>query len=194
MKRVTHELPDWLEPVLAFINTVDVEDGTDLLAAGPAALANWLGGRGLLPVGTEAARAEHQLALDLRAGLRCLTLMNNDGPADEAALAGLRRALDRLPLIAAIASPAGSPALRPHKLPPVRAALAGVVAGYALAVGTGHWSRIRRCPADDCAWVFWDSSAKGTRRWCTMSVCGNRAKARAFAERRTRDLATDQET
>jgi predicted RNA-binding Zn ribbon-like protein len=187
---MAHELPAWLRPVLEFVNTVDVEEGTDQLAGGPAALAAWLGGSGLAGADgstVEATRADHRLALDLRAGLRRLTLLNNGGPADAGDLARLRGALDRLPLVAA-APMEGSvvPGLRPHHPSAVRAALGGLVAGYAAAVGTGHWARMRRCPADDCAWVFWDSSAKGTRRWCSMKVCGNRAKARAFAERRSR--------
>jgi predicted RNA-binding Zn ribbon-like protein len=43
--------------------------------------------------------------------------------------------------------------------------------------------RIRRCAADDCDIVFHDESRTGTRRWCSMQRCGNRAKVRAFRER-----------
>lgn len=41
--------------------------------------------------------------------------------------------------------------------------------------------RIRACPGDDCGWLFLNSS--GRRRWCSMASCGNRAKARSYAER-----------
>lgn len=37
--------------------------------------------------------------------------------------------------------------------------------------------RIRRCANDKCRWVFVDRSKGGTRRWCDMSSCGNRAKS-----------------
>jgi predicted RNA-binding Zn ribbon-like protein len=37
--------------------------------------------------------------------------------------------------------------------------------------------RIRRCANDKCRWVFVDRSKAGTRRWCDMNSCGNRAKA-----------------
>jgi len=37
--------------------------------------------------------------------------------------------------------------------------------------------RIRRCANDKCQWVFVDRSKGGTRRWCDMNACGNRAKA-----------------
>lgn len=43
--------------------------------------------------------------------------------------------------------------------------------------------RIRRCDADDCRLVFHDDSRTGSRRWCSMQRCGNRAKVRAFRER-----------
>jgi predicted RNA-binding Zn ribbon-like protein len=38
--------------------------------------------------------------------------------------------------------------------------------------------RIRRCAGSGCAWLFIDRSKNQTRRWCDMSVCGNRSKAR----------------
>jgi predicted RNA-binding Zn ribbon-like protein len=38
--------------------------------------------------------------------------------------------------------------------------------------------RIRRCANDACLWLFVDASKNGTRRWCDMASCGNRAKAR----------------
>jgi hypothetical protein len=37
--------------------------------------------------------------------------------------------------------------------------------------------RIRRCAHDACVLHFLDTSRNGTRRWCSMAACGNRAKA-----------------
>jgi predicted RNA-binding Zn ribbon-like protein len=37
------------------------------------------------------------------------------------------------------------------------------------------------CASEACGWVFLDPSHR--RRWCTMAICGNRAKARRFAAR-----------
>jgi predicted RNA-binding Zn ribbon-like protein len=37
---------------------------------------------------------------------------------------------------------------------------------------------LRLCAADACAWLFLDTSRNGSRRWCSMRTCGNRAKAR----------------
>jgi predicted RNA-binding Zn ribbon-like protein len=38
--------------------------------------------------------------------------------------------------------------------------------------------RLRRCENEKCLWLFLDESKSGTRRWCDMASCGNRAKAR----------------
>ncbi|MGW1585812.1 CGNR zinc finger domain-containing protein [Streptomyces sp. NPDC002386] len=37
--------------------------------------------------------------------------------------------------------------------------------------------RIRRCAHEACVLHFFDTSRNGTRRWCSMASCGNRAKA-----------------
>lgn len=37
---------------------------------------------------------------------------------------------------------------------------------------------VRVCAAEDCGWLFLDTSKNHTRRWCSMKSCGNRAKAR----------------
>lgn len=41
---------------------------------------------------------------------------------------------------------------------------------------------VAACPGTGCGWVFADPRRR--RRWCSMAVCGNRAKARAYARRR----------
>jgi predicted RNA-binding Zn ribbon-like protein len=42
-------------------------------------------------------------------------------------------------------------------------------------------SRVAACPGVGCGWVFADP--RGRRRWCSMAWCGNRNKARRYAER-----------
>jgi len=44
--------------------------------------------------------------------------------------------------------------------------------------------RIRRCASEKCDWMFLDRSKRGNRRWCDMTVCGNRAKAQRFYRRK----------
>jgi hypothetical protein len=43
--------------------------------------------------------------------------------------------------------------------------------------------RVRRCAHPACVLWFHDTSRNGTRRWCAMGVCGNRAKAGRYYER-----------
>jgi len=43
-------------------------------------------------------------------------------------------------------------------------------------------SRLRKC--ESCILHFYDTSKKGTRRWCSMNLCGNRSKVAAYASRR----------
>jgi predicted RNA-binding Zn ribbon-like protein len=40
--------------------------------------------------------------------------------------------------------------------------------------------KLRRCAADNCDWLFLDMSKAGNRRWCDMTVCGNRTKAQRY--------------
>lgn len=44
-------------------------------------------------------------------------------------------------------------------------------------------ARVSSCGADNCRWLFLDTSRNHTRRWCDMKVCGNRMKARRFQAR-----------
>lgn len=41
---------------------------------------------------------------------------------------------------------------------------------------------VRACAGPGCGWLFLDPT--GRRRWCVMSICGNREKARRFAAKR----------
>jgi predicted RNA-binding Zn ribbon-like protein len=183
MSSGAHPLPSELAVVLSFVNSVDIEVDTDEWAADPQALAGWLTLNGLVAGGVRVSPAEFDLACDLRAGLRAMTLANNGVPAEPVVLDKLRATLKTLPLTV-VPDTDGGGALNSTADGSVMAALGVIVAGYATGLLTGDWSRMRQCPAGDCAWVFWDSSAKAARRWCKMRVCGNRAKVRAFTERR----------
>ena len=44
--------------------------------------------------------------------------------------------------------------------------------------------RVKECASEACEWVFLDRSRNRSRRWCDMSDCGNRAKARRFQARK----------
>jgi len=57
-----------------------------------------------------------------------------------------------------------------------------------------HLGKVRECASDDgCGWLFLDTSRNGSRRWCDMSDCGNRAKARRHYQRVRTKAARAQE-
>ena len=61
----------------------------------------------------------------------------------------------------------------------------GTIAWSALDLLRGdELSRLKQCPPDDCHWLFIDRTKNGSRRWCDMGTCGNRAKK--MAHRRAR--------
>ncbi len=49
-------------------------------------------------------------------------------------------------------------------------------------------SRIRKC--ESCVVHFFDTSKKGSRRWCSMNICGNRLKVAAYQRRKRGDNAS----
>ena len=65
--------------------------------------------------------------------------------------------------------PAATPAAA-SLLAPVLWSAGDLIAGQRL-------QRLRMCANEKCRWLFIDDSKSGTRRWCAMSSCGNRAKA-----------------
>jgi predicted RNA-binding Zn ribbon-like protein len=54
---------------------------------------------------------------------------------------------------------------------------------------SGQVVRLRECAGDPCGWLFLDLSKNGSRRWCDMADCGNRAKARRYRERKKKSAS-----
>jgi predicted RNA-binding Zn ribbon-like protein len=54
----------------------------------------------------------------------------------------------------------------------------------------GTWPRLKVCSEDTCQWAFIDSSKNRSRSWCSMRVCGNRTKTRAYRARRQQEAVT----
>ena len=62
--------------------------------------------------------------------------------------------------------------------------LSVVVAHYAANFfAVTDYSAVRKCENPECILYFYDTSKNHTRRWCSMSLCGNRAKVAAFRDR-----------
>lgn len=70
-----------------------------------------------------------------------------------------------------------------HSGRPAQAALA-VLARDAIDLITGaDLAMVKECVAPECRTLFLDNSRGARRQWCSMTRCGNRAKARAHAAR-----------
>jgi predicted RNA-binding Zn ribbon-like protein len=67
-----------------------------------------------------------------------------------------------------------------------------VARAAALLLTSPQLTRVRECAGDPCGWLFLDLSRNGSRRWCDMADCGNRAKARRYRARRKGDLGVGQ--
>ena len=63
------------------------------------------------------------------------------------------------------------------------AALSPIVDNAIRLVTSADPSRLRRCRADGCLRWFVDTSKGGRRAWCSMTTCGNRAKATRYRAR-----------
>ena len=64
------------------------------------------------------------------------------------------------------------------------AALTRLLAIVAEAVAAGTWTRLKACREPSCRWAYYDYSRNRRRTWCSMDICGNRAKARASHHRK----------
>jgi predicted RNA-binding Zn ribbon-like protein len=63
--------------------------------------------------------------------------------------------------------------------------LAAVARSAAEIIAEGTQARLRICANPHCGLFFYDTSRTHQRRWCSMTVCGNRHKVAAFARRHT---------
>jgi predicted RNA-binding Zn ribbon-like protein len=147
-------------------------------AATPAELGAWLAEHGLAETSGSWSETDAQRAVALREGLRELLLANNGVAPDPAAAARVEEVARAAPLAVSV----DPPGLEPLG-DGIAAPLGRLLAIVAAAQADGSWTRLKACRAEDCRWAFFDASRNRSRTWCSMSVCGNRAKARAYRAR-----------
>jgi len=61
--------------------------------------------------------------------------------------------------------------------------LAAIARSGAELIAEGPNDKLRQCSNPQCPMFFYDDSRTRRRRWCSMALCGNRAKVAAFARR-----------
>jgi predicted RNA-binding Zn ribbon-like protein len=178
---VSNPAPGPLETVRTFVNTLDLDDGIELLGT-PAELVAWLGAHGLAGAGeVDATAADLRRAIELREALRAHLLAHHDQPLAPGAAGTLDVAARRARLTVRFRG-SDETALEPEE-GGVDGALGRLLAIVARAIEDGSWQRLKVCPADTCQWAFYDASRNRSAVWCDMRVCGNRAKVRGFRER-----------
>ncbi|MFF3495276.1 CGNR zinc finger domain-containing protein [Streptomyces sp. NPDC002795] len=198
------DAPASAQLVQAFANTLDVEEGTDELDTARK-LDTWLREQGLLRGGAQVHSPDHALCLRMRAGIREELGVHVGDQADPALQREATAALRELPVVvttgvgdtgaadagtvpteSGTTSTGGHSVLVPDPdLTAPRKALAALAIAWSELAVTGEAARLKRCSEHACAWVFWDTSKNRSRRWCSMRVCGNRAKARRYAARQS---------
>src|SRR4051794_4725316 len=142
--------------VVEFLNTVNVEEGTDLLED-PGEWREWA--------------AKHALAANPAAEARAAR------DALRAAIGDPRLPGGSVDVGTRISLTADRPALVADDV------VGAAFAACARLVVRGDWIRLKICPADTCLWAFYDESRNRSRTWCSMRVCGNREKARGWRAR-----------
>jgi predicted RNA-binding Zn ribbon-like protein len=171
--------PQPLRLVQSFVNTVDLEHEREWLGD-PQALAAWALERGLVPAGTTFRRRDLARALELREAFRVLLAANRDRRRDAAALAVLARVAQAARLTVAF-DRRGTPRLEPEA-GGVDGLCGELVSVAVAAMLDGSWERLKACR--NCRWAFYDESKNRSAHWCSMSLCGNRLKTRAYRRRR----------
>ena len=167
--------PGQLELVRSFVNSRDLEAGRDLLLTSDD-LDVWADQNGLMPAG--ATGSELSRVLELREALRTSLLAHHDRTASsDSALKVINASM----LWGAV-----RPSLSADGLTWVSAdaGVSGLVGRLMTAVSSAvadrTWPRLKVCRNDTCRWAFYDHSRSRTGRWCSMQVCGNRAKQQKF--------------
>jgi predicted RNA-binding Zn ribbon-like protein len=163
---VPNAAPGPLRTVQLFVNTSNHETGLELLGSADA-LAEWLATTGADV--DSATRADLRRAHALRSALRGAIATGVPGPAfEEAARRSKLTVAFPGPTLAAQA--AG-----------VDGALGAMVATVYEAMRDGSWSRLKTCR--NCEWAYWDNSKNRSAAWCSMQLCGSRAKVRRYRSR-----------
>jgi predicted RNA-binding Zn ribbon-like protein len=175
--------PGVLGIVQDFVNTLDLDvdqPGDELTDA--AALRTWLAGQGLMAPDEAVTEDDLRRAIELRAAIRSVLAAHAGEPLDPNALVKLGESAADAGLAPEFSAP-NAVALEPRAGGAI-GALGKLVSYIVDAVADGTWARLKACRNEDCQWVFYDSARNRSAKWCSMAVCGNRMKARAFRARR----------
>jgi predicted RNA-binding Zn ribbon-like protein len=172
-------MPSHVALLRSFANTIDPEFDTETFTT-PAALTIWLQGAGLAGRRAKAAGEDLACALALRAGLRrAMAAHHGESPAPYDP--EFEAATQQLPLRLTLTRTGPRPTPVDDG---VRGALGQILVAVLESQADGSWRRMKICPASTCLVAFYDRTKNRSRTWCSMEVCGNRTKTRAYRARR----------
>ncbi|HUO70679.1 MAG TPA: CGNR zinc finger domain-containing protein [Solirubrobacteraceae bacterium] len=185
------QAPGELELVREFVNTVDLERDEERLSSADA-LAAWLVDHGLAPPAVHARAADLRRAIELREALRNVLLAHNGGgQAPAAAYETLDDAVCRARVRLRFREGQDAAAGLESEAAGVDGALGRILVIVHGAIAQGTWTRLKACRDHSCEWAFYDHTKNRSGAWCSMRVCGNRAKARAYRERTHKPTVAD---
>jgi predicted RNA-binding Zn ribbon-like protein len=179
----SNHAPGRLRLVQEFVNTLDedVDSGADSIAE-PEALQRWLVDSLLIDPRERVDERDHARVIALRTRLRDLLAAHDGAPVLPGAVDQLNGLVAALPLCVTFGAE-GEISVGPG-VAGVDGALGHILAAVVASVAEGTWGRLKICRADTCRWAFYDASKNRSGVWCSMKVCGNRAKVRAYQQRR----------
>lgn len=173
-------IPPHISLIRDFVNTVELDEvGSDTIST-PGGLQAWLSERGLTSL--PPSRADVARTAALREALRTLLMANNGLPVDTGEARTVMENAARRAGVELRFDPTGSLVPEPTR-EGTAAALGAIVAAASLSMQDGTWARLKACRADTCHWAFYDQARNRSRAWCSMEVCGNRAKVRSYRRR-----------
>ena len=126
----------------------------------------------------------HRRAIGLREALFDLLRPPGPGRQASASLAILNKELRRALAETELTLNAGHYRLASHPGTELDRVLWPIARSAAELLTSADLRRVRECEGHGCGWLFLDISKAGRRRWCSMAICGNRAKARRHRSRR----------
>jgi predicted RNA-binding Zn ribbon-like protein len=171
VKRPRYDLPNAapepLRLVQRFVNTIDLSHDREWLTA-------WLEEQGL----DGASDEDLARARTVREAIRELLYANNG----HAVVADPMPTLDLAAASARLTVDFAGPALVPTA-EGVDGVLGRVLVVCFATMADGSWGRLKCCRNHDCRWSFYDYSKNRSATWCSMQICGNRTKTKAYRRR-----------